>query len=385
MTLATTGLAALLGPEWRGDVGSRRSRIAQRLAGHSRLLLFGAGFLGRHVLRDLNGLPYTAEAFVDNNSALWGGVIDGLQVLSPQDAAARFGQSALWLITVYTNATVIEQCESLGVPWITCAELSWALAEPHPPTFHFGTPEGLAGAEQEITSAALLWADDESRTEYLAQVRWRFLLDYSALRPPRPTAETYFPSDLVRPLDDEVFVDCGAFTGDTIEAFIQTRAGRFKEIVAIEPDPVNAQALQERIAAWNARGIGPVHVEPVAAGSRRDTLCFSATGTAGSCVGQGPDTVQVLPLDDALGGRSTTYIKFDVEGAERDALLGVANTIRSHQPVLAVCLYHKPEDLWDLPLLIRTLGSDYKMYLRRYSDERWETVCYAVPADRVRS
>ena len=52
--------------------------------------------------------------------------------------------------------------------------------------------------------------------------------------------------------------------------------------------------------------------------------------------------------------------------------------------MLAVCLYHKPEDLWDLPLLIRALGPGYSLYLRRYSDERWETVCYAVPPDRLK-
>jgi hypothetical protein len=53
-------------------------------------------------------------------------------------------------------------------------------------------------------------------------------------------------------------------------------------------------------------------------------------------------------------------------------------------PVLAVSLYHKPEDLWDLPLLINALVPGYLLYLRRYSDERWETVCYAVPPERLR-
>jgi FkbM family methyltransferase len=200
-----------------------------------------------------------------------------------------------------------------------------------------------------------------------------------------PFPEIYFPDDLVRPSDNEVFVDCGAFTGDTIEAFMAARGGRFERIVAIEPDAVSRRALQTRIDDWSQAGIGPIRVEPVAAGSRRGTLRFETTGTAGSSVGAGTDTVDVAPLDEILADCRPTYIKFDVEGAEHDALLGASGAIRANMPVLAVCLYHRPEDLWDLPLLIRSLGPDYLLFLRRYSDERWETVCYAVPAQRLKT
>jgi hypothetical protein len=90
-------------------------------------------------------------------------------------------------------------------------------------------------------------------------------------------------------------------------------------------------------------------------------------------------------LDEILLSRHPTYIKFDIEGAEHDALLGATATLQSDMPVLAVSAYHKPEDLWDLPLLIRAIRPDYRMYLRRYSDERWETVLYAVPPGRGRA
>jgi FkbM family methyltransferase len=385
MTGSQDDLDALLGADWRHEADRRRSDITQRIAGRTRVVLFGTGYLGRHVRRDLQDLPYKAEAFVDNDSTLWGGTVDGLEILSPDDAAARFGQDALWLITVYTNTEVMEQCRALEVPWVTCAELSWLLPEPHAPSLDFGIPDVLAEAAAEIKTAASMWADAESEAEYRSQVRWRFLLDYSALGRPRPVAETYFPDDVMSPLPEEVFVDCGAFTGDTIEAFMAARGGRFGEIVAVEPDALNCRALQGRIDEWSRAGIGPIRVAPVAAGARRGTLRFETTGTAGSSVGSGADTVEVAPLDDILAGCEPTYIKLDVEGAEHDALLGASVTIRTYRPVLAVCLYHKPEDLWDLPLLIRSLGPDYHMYVRRYSDERWETVCYAVPTDREAS
>lgn len=383
MTESTMDLGQMLGPDWRSAAERRRAEIAERVGGRTDVLLFGTGYLGRHVLPDLESLPYRAVAFVDNNPALWGTEVEGLEVLSPDAAVTRFGQSALWLITIYTNRPVIEQCRTLGVPWVTCAELSWVLPEPHPSSFIFGTPEKLAESSQEIGTAASLWSDPESESEYRAQIRWRFLLDYGALGTPRPTIETYFPDDLIRPIDEEVFVDCGAFTGDTIEAFLLARGNVFREIVGIEPDAVNCRELQKRIDDWKVAGIGPIHVETAAVGSERGTLTFETTGTAGSRVGSGTEMVDVAPLDEILEDRQPTYIKFDVEGAEHDGLVGGTETIRTNMPVLAVCLYHRPHDLWDLPLLVRSMRPDYRMYLRRYGDERWEQVLYAVPPDRV--
>ena len=382
MTETATSLEAMVGDEWRDAVDRRRAQIDGRIGGRTDVVLFGSGYLGRHVRRDLAGLPYRALAYVDNNPALWGMEADGLEIVSPDDAKARFGPDVLWLITIYTNSRVIAQCESLGVPWVTCAELSWVLPEPHPPSFVFGIPERLADAVSAIEHAASIWADADSEIEYQTQVRWRFLLEYEALRAPRPMSELYFPGDLIRPRTDEVFVDCGAFTGDTIDAFVAARGGQFDRIVAVEPDPLNCAALRQRVATWSGQDRDRVRIAPVAVGSSRGTLRFAMTGTAGSSIGSGDETVEVAPLDEILADSRPTYIKFDVEGAERDALIGGSQTISANMPVLAVCLYHRPEDLWDLPLLVRSLRPDYRLYVRRYSDERWETVLYAVPPDR---
>jgi hypothetical protein len=72
----------------------------------------------------------------------------------------------------------------------------------------------------------------------------------------------------------------------------------------------------------------------------------------------------------------------DIEGAELDALLGARQMIKEHTPILAICLYHAQEHLWKIPLLIQSFSDQYSFYLRRYSDECWETVCYAVPRKR---
>ena len=180
MTGSSVDLERLLGSNWRDSVERRRSEIAERIAGRTDVVLFGTGYLGRHVLADLDGLAYKPVAFVDNNPELWGSEIGGFEVLSPDGAAARYGDSAVWLITIYTNSKVIEQCRALGVPWVTCAELSWVLPEPHPNSFVFGVPDRLVESAPDIVTAASIWADAASEAEYRSQIRWRFLLDYSA-------------------------------------------------------------------------------------------------------------------------------------------------------------------------------------------------------------
>jgi hypothetical protein len=66
-------------------------------------------------------------------------------------------------------------------------------------------------------------------------------------------------------------------------------------------------------------------------------------------------------------------------------LRGARDVIKRHRPVLAVCLYHKQEHLWQIPLLLQSLTTDYRLFLRRYSDDCWELVGYAVPEERARS
>lgn len=76
-------------------------------------------------------------------------------------------------------------------------------------------------------------------------------------------------------------------------------------------------------------------------------------------------------------------IKMDIEGAELDALRGATETIRTARPILAVCAYHKCEHLWTLPSTISAVLPEYQISLRRYAEECWEMVYYAIPPERV--
>ena len=72
-------------------------------------------------------------------------------------------------------------------------------------------------------------------------------------------------------------------------------------------------------------------------------------------------------------------IKMDVEGAEMASLRGAQNTLKKNRPILAICVYHKEEDLLEIPAYVESLGITCQIYLRHYSDNQTETVCYLIP------
>ena len=73
----------------------------------------------------------------------------------------------------------------------------------------------------------------------------------------------------------------------------------------------------------------------------------------------------------------------DIEGSEPKAIDGCKETIRRDSPVLAICLYHRLEDVWEIPRQINRLNKNYNFYLKRYSDDGWELVLYCVPTNRT--
>ena len=87
--------------------------------------------------------------------------------------------------------------------------------------------------------------------------------------------------------------------------------------------------------------------------------------------------VYLTAIDNVVGDERVTFIKMDVEGAELKSLMGARNTIIKNHPRLAICAYHKPEDLYELPGYILSIVPEYKFLLRHYSSNNWETVLYA--------
>ncbi len=354
------------------------------------LVLFGAGGLGRKTLAGLRNLGLEPLAFADNNPSLWNKSVDGLQVLSPQEAAQQFGHQAAFIITIWRAggghrlAHTRQQLLDLGCSTVTSfAHLFCKHPNTFLPYYCLDLPYKICQQSDEVRKAFTLWADEASRREYLAQLRWRLLLDFDGL--PSPVAhEQYFPPDLFSLSSDEVFVDCGAFDGDTLKSFLNRRGERFKGFIALEPDPVNFQKLESYVSTLDNRLKNRITLSRLAAAAEQGKLYFEATGTAAATVSAtGTLAVDCAPLDEILNGLQPTYIKMDIEGGEPDALLGAQTVIRQTAPILAICVYHRQNHLWQIPLFIQPLSDQYCFFLRSHNEEGWDLVLYAVPRARL--
>ncbi len=354
----------------------REASTFPHLAGARPIILFGAGGLGRRTLKGLRAYGISPLAFSDYNPALWGNEVDGLRVLSLPDAAALHGRDAIFVITVWGGRPIdrmvdrIKQLRAAGCQNVThFGELYWCYPElfPH---YAANSAHRVLAQKESVLACSALWADEASQLEYLAQIRWRLHFDFAGLPDP-VEGPLYFQG--VGP--NEVFVDCGAFDGDTVRSFLQHTGGRFQKIFAFEPDPANFQKLS---------ALPGIVAKRAAVGRTTGTVPFSAEGSESSSAGKGDSTVDCVSLDQYLAAETPTLIKMDIEGFEPEALAGANEIIARHTPVLAISVYHAQEHLWQIPLQIHSYNPNYRFYLRPHVYDVWDLVCYAVPHQDVR-
>lgn len=371
------------------DAMKRGQALFDQLAGDcaGAIVLFGCGPLGLRTLAGLRRLNIEPLGFADNNPDLWNRTLDGLTVFPPREAVRKFGDAAVFVVTIYNGSGVRQQLRSMGCTMVApFAYLFWKHPGVFMPHGALDLPHKIFSEADDVRKALPVWADDLSRREYLAQLRWRLQPDVEDMPGPSPRQDTYFPGELVPLSDGEVFVDCGAFDGDTVRDILQRRQEKFGAIIAIEPDPENFGRLKEYISSLAPGVREKVIPVRVATAARRGTLCFDAVGTMASAADPGGAMeVECAPLDEIAAAHNPTYIKMDVEGAEYDTLLGARRIIEQGSAVWAVCLYHRQDDLWRIPLMIASISDRYRLFLRRYAEECWELVCYAIPIERLSS
>lgn len=353
-----------------------------------RIVLFGAGNMGRRTLARLRQDGIEPLAFADNQSAQWGKSVDGLDVLPPKEAAAHYGRDAVFIVTIYNNRhrfpDTRDQLLELGCARaISVISLRWKYNADFLPYYHDDLPAKVLLQADAIREAYALWADEPSQREFVAQIAWRLHGDFDVLGKPDPEGE-YFPKGLIRRRADEFFVDVGAYDGDTIRMFLSHQGTEFDRVLALEPDTENYKRLAAYVSSAPAHLSGRIQARPLAASNRAGRLRFNnGEGLAASLNEAGSTEVECARLDDLLQGLHPTYIKMDIEGAELDAIEGSTRILTVDRPVLAVCVYHTQDHLWKVPVAVRKLQATYRFFLRPHMQECWDTVCYAVPPDRV--
>lgn len=164
--------------------------------------------------------------------------------------------------------------------------------------------------------------------------------------------------DILKLKDDEIIADLGAYDGDTIREFTDFTDGKYKHIYALEPDAKSFKKLKKF-----TENMTDIDIYNMGAWSTKDTLIFDSQASRNSKLSSKGVPVKVTDIDSLIHA-PVTMIKMDIEGSELQALKGAEKLIKTYQPKLYICAYHRNEDLFSLPIKILQLNPDYKIYFR---------------------
>lgn len=189
--------------------------------------------------------------------------------------------------------------------------------------------------------------------------------------------QQYFNPDFMKFEDEEVFIDAGS-CDLTTAIKLKMNCPKVKRVYSFEPDKNNLIICKKNAEQFES---GVVKLFNDATWSSRCSLSFDASSDGSSHVSvDGHGTISAVPIDEViLSEDKVTFIKMDVEGSELESLIGAKKTIMRDKPKLAICIYHKPADMYLIPEYIKELNPAYKIYIRHHSNGQGETVLYAMP------
>ena len=174
--------------------------------------------------------------------------------------------------------------------------------------------------------------------------------------------------------DNEVYVDLGAYNGDTIDEFLKYSGGSYRKIIALEPNAKNYEKLKA-----HCLDMPKIDMWQLGSYSKNTVLTFNNKAGRNSAIAQSGVATRVATVDTILCGSAATYVKADVEGADYETLLGMTNTMKNFKPKLNFSAYHRFEDIFRLPLLINQINPEYKIFLRHHPYiPAWDTNLYCI-------
>jgi FkbM family methyltransferase len=355
-----------------------KNELKETLEVSNSVILYGAGNVGKDVLELLTNNGNNVLCFLDKKE-LPISSINGIPIINPEKDNVK-NILDIPVILSFFNAyvdvtTIVAFLTDLGFKKVhTFLDLHHIYSQKLGRRFWLTSADYYIGKDAQINDALQLWKDEKSKSVYNSIIEFRLTRDYSKLLEPEINKQ-YFPDDIPAwsyPLN---LIDCGAFDGDTIREIVRNNIS-FEKIVAFEPDQKNFNVLAYECSKIDKEFI----LFPCGTWSHTEQLRFSSGNGTGSALSADGDTViQCVSIDQALPNFKPNLIKMDIEGAELASLIGSKNIIIKHRPGLAICLYHNPEHIWQIPLLISSWNLNYDFYLRCHCYSGFELVMYAFP------
>lgn len=357
------------------------------LDGFSPIFIYGTGTFAKDVHRVLvdNGLPVIG--FIDHMRRE-DSFLHGMQIYAPEKAAETTGTPGKAIVVLGIHnyqaevAEIISRLANAGFKKIlNSVELYDFFGCELGVRYWLTSRDYYFSLQTVLEEMHSLWADDASSSLFRAVMEFRLTGDTSKLPMP-DLANPYHPTDVPSWKTPLRFVDCGAFDGNTLSDFLKNKKA-IQAVAAFEPDLLNYVKLS-RFVSSHKKELPEVNLFPCGVHSSTAQLNFeTGQGMASNISNKGTTVIQCVALDDAIPTLAPNLIKMDIEGAEYNAILGARQIISSHTPGLAVSLYHRPEHLWQLPMLVESIApGKYNFYMRSHAMNDFELVLYAIPVEQ---
>ncbi len=335
------------------------------------IALYGAGLMGLDAVEYLRDRRLKITCFIDNSVQKQGTTLAGIPIVSFDHPLVK--ASSFVLITTRTAVNEIsKQLHADGFDYMSF--LAFYVLDNL--TRYATVRNDIFEDEMSQTCLdGLLLAMLTGQLKYCAEIM---------------NETPYFCLSHFQNIGEEHFIDAGAYVGDTTEKFIWSNTGLFQHIHLFEPGLLQFKALQTRmhrlIAEW---ALDPRNISMINAGlaEHNGRACFGTSSSKlaataiiedDSIINNEMPGVDVWSLDSYLEQNQcpVSFIKADIEGMEVQMLLGADTVIRKYRPKLAISVYHKPWDLFDIIEIVRSYVSEYKFSLRHHSSNLSETVLY---------
>lgn len=337
------------------------------------LWIFGAGNTAALYYNGLLRLEKEGifiTGYTDNNKSKWNTVFNGKLVVSPDSLLHRKNDICILICSVQSKVVNSIKQQLLSMGFNNYYHIDDVIFKLH---------------KDKVLQVYDLLADDDSKDIYEVLLKERMQCANALL--PVDEHEQYFalnPFMINNP--GEVFVDCGAYVGDTIEKYIWQRDGVFKKIIGFEPDEINFKAMQRRVERlkqeW-ALGYNSIQIynKGVADKNKSGQIeRYELNHGLGSRIVDNPTKVSsdsfIVALDVFMKDEYS-FLKADIESWEYNLLKGATKGIKSSKPLLAICIYHNAVDFYEIPLLVHEIVPEYRLAIRHHSYTLAETVLYA--------
>lgn len=364
----------------------------------NKIIIFGSGSFGTMIFEEFEriGLDKNVVAFADTRKERWGKKVKNITIFSVEELVERYPdayyvvESSYWRDMLASIPTHIRKRMNLFDQGEFLRLLEYQLYFIYVNRDHdcvsyadywFGLYDELymsGRLNKYVSEVSELMSDEKSRDIIQGRIEFFLSGDIEIIRNLPYDSTMYFNRDYYSISDEEVYFDCGSFRGEDIENFITITGGKYNRIIGFEPDESNCHMIQTRLAEkeQNSR----IQIYPYAVGSSHDKVRFSNGASGDSHIINNSSEegiiIDTIMLDDYID-YCPTLIKMDIEGAEMAALIGAKKTIENLTPKLAVSIYHKYLDFYELPILLKKLVPDYRFKVRHHSIGLYDTVLYA--------